>query len=106
MAVSRFSGILNTKYSCTRMCEEKPPCETVPSSYFAPYVSTLEFLVRCRLASWVRSHSLVGTVVLLISLAIVAVQIGADLCAYTDTVADLNVLDLVSNLDGTACEWS
>jgi hypothetical protein len=65
-----------------------------------------EFLVSIWLASWARSYSLVGTVVFLISLAIVAVQIGADLCAYTDTVADLDVLDLVSDLDGTACEWS
>lgn len=50
------------------------------------------------------SHSLVGTVVLLVCLAIVAVQIGTDLCAYTDTVPNLDVPDLASDLDGTTCE--
>ena len=42
----------------------------------------------------------------MISLAVVAIKVGTDLCTYTDTIADLNVLDLVSDLDGTACEWS
>jgi hypothetical protein len=86
------------------MWEEKPPWETVPSSYLAPYVSILETSVRCEHVTDRQANSLVGTVVLLIGLAVVAVQIGSDLCANTDTVADLDVLDLVTNLDGTTFE--
>jgi hypothetical protein len=42
----------------------------------------------------------------LVGLAVVAVQIGSNLCANTDTVADLDVFDLVTNLDGTTFERS
>jgi hypothetical protein len=62
--------------------------------------------VRCKFVAERRANSLVGTVVLLVGLAVVAVQIGSNLCANTDTVADLDVLDLVTNLDGTTFERS
>lgn len=45
---------------------------------------------------------LVGAVVLLVSLAVVAGQVCADLSSYADTVADLDGLDRLADLDGTA----
>lgn len=48
---------------------------------------------------------LVGAVVLLVRLAVVASEIGADLSTDTDAVADLDVLDLASDLDGTTDDF-
>jgi hypothetical protein len=62
--------------------------------------------VRCEHVAGRHTDSLVRTVVLLVGLAVVAVQIGSNLCANTDTVADLDVFDLVTNLDGTTFERS
>ena len=45
---------------------------------------------------------LVGAVVLLVGLAVVASKIGANLGTGTDTVADLVLGDLGSNLDNVA----
>ena len=36
-----LSGMGNVKYSCALMWLEYPPCEIVPSSYGAPYVSEI-----------------------------------------------------------------
>jgi hypothetical protein len=47
------------------------------------------------------ANSLVRTVVFLVGLAVVAVQIGSDLCTDTNAVANLDVFDLVTNLNGT-----
>jgi len=45
------------------------------------------------------SVDLIGAVVLLVGLAVAAGKIGTDLCTDTNTVADLDVLDLASDLD-------
>jgi hypothetical protein len=45
---------------------------------------------------------LVGAVVLLVGLAVVASQVGANLRANTNTVADLHLGDLGANLDNLA----
>lgn len=45
---------------------------------------------------------LVGTVILLVCLAVVAGQVGLDLCTDTDSVANLDCLDVLSNLDSLA----
>lgn len=57
--------------------------------------------------SSVRIRSAVGidlirAVVFLIGLAISTGEIGSNLCAYTDAVANFDVLDLASNLDCSA----
>jgi hypothetical protein len=37
----------------------------------------------------------------LVGLAVIAVQIGPDLCADTNAIANLDVFDLVTNFNGT-----
>jgi len=48
---------------------------------------------------------LIRTVVFLIGLAVITAQVGSNLCTNTNTIADLDVFHLVTNLDGTTDDF-